>query len=408
PPIGDRTDTRRRDGSGRDGASRDGGRSETGRPDIRNPDFRRSDADRRERRDGPRGLDAVKDSRSESTEAGGRRTIIRESDNRVIVRENNRVFIQSNRNRRFERFSRDARTRSLGDGTRLSVVNRPGGITIHSVTDRDGRLVRRFRRDRDGREITILDNRRRDRFGRPIAIGLGLGIGALIARSIIDVPPPRIRMPREKYIVEYDRASDEDLYEALSAPPLDRLERAYTLDEVLVSRGLRDRMRRIDHSSINFAFGAWEVDEAQVGKLERIARAMLRVIDRNPAEMFLVEGHTDAVGSDVDNLTLSDRRAEAVAEILTEEFGVPPENLATQGYGEQFLKVETDEPERLNRRVAFLRLTPLLAQRDDRDERSDRYPRDDRDQPEPRDDRDDRDPRDDQDTREQRDDRDNR
>ena len=77
----------------------------------------------------------------------------------------------------------------------------------------------------------------------------------------------------------------------------------------------------------------------------------------------MVEGHTDAVGADVANLSLSDRRAEAVAQILTDEFAIPPENLVTQGYGEQFLKVETAGPERANRRVAVRRITPLMAQR---------------------------------------------
>ena len=43
------------------------------------------------------------------------------------------------------------------------------------------------------------------------------------------------------------------------------------------------------------------------------------------------------------------------------QFGVPIENLVTQGYGKQFLKVETEAPERLNRRVAFRRITPLLG-----------------------------------------------
>jgi outer membrane protein OmpA-like peptidoglycan-associated protein len=50
-----------------------------------------------------------------------------------------------------------------------------------------------------------------------------------------------------------------------------------------------------------------------------------------------------------------------VAIILTDTFGVPPENLVTQGYGEEFLKVPTAGPERLNRRVAVRRITPLLA-----------------------------------------------
>jgi outer membrane protein OmpA-like peptidoglycan-associated protein len=91
---------------------------------------------------------------------------------------------------------------------------------------------------------------------------------------------------------------------------------------------------------------------------------MKRVIDRNPDEMFMIEGHTDAVGSDEDNLSLSDRRAESVAIILTEQFGVPAENLTTQGYGEQYLKVNTEQAERLNRRVAVRRITPLLSRSD--------------------------------------------
>jgi len=77
----------------------------------------------------------------------------------------------------------------------------------------------------------------------------------------------------------------------------------------------------------------------------------------------MVERYTDAVGNADDNLTWSDRRAEAVALILTDEFGVPPENLVTQGYGEQYLKVPTDGPELLNRRVSVRRITPLMAQR---------------------------------------------
>jgi outer membrane protein OmpA-like peptidoglycan-associated protein len=84
-------------------------------------------------------------------------------------------------------------------------------------------------------------------------------------------------------------------------------------------------------------------------------------VAQNPSEVFLIEGHTDAVGVDVDNLSLSDRRAESVAVILSEQFQVPGENLTTQGYGEQYLKVPTDAPERLNRRVTVRRITPLLT-----------------------------------------------
>jgi outer membrane protein OmpA-like peptidoglycan-associated protein len=94
--------------------------------------------------------------------------------------------------------------------------------------------------------------------------------------------------------------------------------------------------------------------------MQTIGDALRRIIDRDPTQVFLIEGHTDAVGSDLSNLALSDRRAETVAEILSYYYGIPPENLVTQGYGEQFLKIPTTAAERQNRRVAFRNITDLL------------------------------------------------
>ena len=73
-------------------------------------------------------------------------------------------------------------------------------------------------------------------------------------------------------------------------------------------------------------------------QLQAIGDALQRIIERDPSEVFLIEGHTDAVGSDLANLALSDRRAESVAEILTYYYDIPPENLVTQGYGEEYLE----------------------------------------------------------------------
>ena len=88
---------------------------------------------------------------------------------------------------------------------------------------------------------------------------------------------------------------------------------------------------------------------------------MSRVIADRPWEVFLIEGHTDAVGSETLNLALSDRRAETVALALSEYFDVPPENMVVQGYGERFLKIQTQADERLNRRATVRRITPLLG-----------------------------------------------
>jgi outer membrane protein OmpA-like peptidoglycan-associated protein len=144
-------------------------------------------------------------------------------------------------------------------------------------------------------------------------------------------------------------------------PPVERIERRYTLDEVRYSPALRERMPRVDLDTITFESGSWELGPEQIDQLAVIAEGINQAIASNPAEVFLIEGHTDATGPDEDNLSLSDRRAETVAMALTEQFQVPAENLTTQGYGEQQLKVPTDGPERKNRRVTARRITPLLT-----------------------------------------------
>lgn len=174
--------------------------------------------------------------------------------------------------------------------------------------------------------------------------------------------------------MEADYASEEDIEDALDDEPIEDLPRAYTLDEIRYSVRLRERLRSVNLDSITFDFGSWEIGENQYDRLETVAAVLKRIIRRNPNSVVLVEGHTDAVGSDEDNLSLSDRRAEAVANVLTDEFGVPAENLVTQGYGEQFLKIDTQDPERANRRVVLRNITDLLKDKDERDrDGDDRY-----------------------------------
>ena len=137
--------------------------------------------------------------------------------------------------------------------------------------------------------------------------------------------------------------------------------RRFTLDEIRSSPDVRAYTRSVDLDTVNFDTGSWTLAPDQIQKLGILAKALNQAIQRNANEVYLVEGHTDAVGSPVDNLSLSDRRAQAVAEILTKDFGVPPENLTTQGYGAQYPKVQTQGAERRNRRVVVRRITNLLS-----------------------------------------------
>ena len=164
---------------------------------------------------------------------------------------------------------------------------------------RDGQLLRRIRRDNRGREIIIIDNSYRG----PRGVG-----GFYVA-----LPPPVIRIPYNRYIVDSEDAPPELLYDTMIAPPVDRIERRYSLDEIRYSPNVRQLMPSIDVDTINFELGSWEIPPDQAAKLQAIADGINRAIQANPREVFLIEGHTDAVGNDVDNLSLSDRRAESAA-----------------------------------------------------------------------------------------------
>ena len=290
-------------------------------------------------------IEQLRSERRQTTE--GNRIIIREPD-RTIIREGNRSFIRHNETDRFRYGARDVRVERRGNDN-ATVVIRPDGSRIVTLVNPDGLLLRRSRFTADGREIIIIDNRPR------------AGFRGDFASFFINLPPPRVRIPRDRYIVDDDVASPALLYETLLAPPVDDIERAYSLDEIRYSYPLLERMPRVDLNTVTFDTGSWELTPAQIEKLAVIADGMNRAITRNPREVFLIEGHTDAVGPDDDNLSLSDRRAETVALALSEQFGVPAENLATQGFGEQQLKVPTQGPERANRRVTVRRITPLLT-----------------------------------------------
>lgn len=337
-------------------------------------------------------IEDLRKHRKEKVEEGGKRVVIEEPGNRTIVRENNRLIIRHSEIDRLKRIDRNVRVEKRSGGETVTITARPGGVEIVSVMDDNGHLLRRYRRLPGGREVMIIDNRPRHRDGGPDRRHHGHhhDHGPRYYDHYVDLPPPVIRIQPERYIVEADRASDEDLEEALDAPPVERVERSYTLDEIRQSHRLRQRMRSVDLDTITFDFGSWKVAEEQVDRLERVARIIKKIIRRNPDEVFLIEGHTDAVGQDVDNLTLSDRRAESVAVILTQTFEVPPENLTTQGYGEQYLKIPTQGAERQNRRVTVRRITPLLSGSPERTGSTDRYERDRRDEPRERYGRDDR------------------
>ena len=316
-------------------------------------------------------LKDVTSQRKQYIEEGGK-VVTKEPDGRQIERNGGQVIIKNDDTERLKGGSKNFRVEKGEGGKHNTIIKKSDGVEIVTIKDRDDKVVSRVKRFPDGREVILFNNaykhegrnRDRDRYRNRDRDRDRDGRGGGGFEFYLDLPEVVLNVPQEEYFVDADDASGDEIEQALSAPPIENLEADYTLDEIRYNRGLRQRLRRVNLNSINFEFGAWDIRQDEIGNLQEVADALKSILRRSPDEVFLVSGHTDAVGSDEDNLSLSDRRAEAVARVLTDEFGVPSENLVTQGYGEQDPMIPTTEPEIRNRRVEFMRITPLLAQKD--------------------------------------------
>lgn len=93
-------------------------------------------------------------------------------------------------------------------------------------------------------------------------------------------------------------------------------------------------------------------------KYESQLAAAAEYIKNNPAARFVVEGHTDSIGNEQANQTLSQKRAESVRNALVRQFGIAADRLAARGFGEKQPIADNSTPEGrlLNRRVVVVPL----------------------------------------------------
>jgi outer membrane protein OmpA-like peptidoglycan-associated protein len=101
-------------------------------------------------------------------------------------------------------------------------------------------------------------------------------------------------------------------------------------------------------SGILFAVGKSDLQAASRTNLTNLAA----ILNKYPDTEVLIEGHTDATGSDESNLTLSRNRAQSVANYL-ESLQVMPTRFPIMGYGESQPVADngTEAGRQANRRV---------------------------------------------------------
>ena len=231
----------------------------------------------------------------------------------------------------------NVQTETFQDGSTRSTVLREDGSRVVTIRDANMNILRRTLIRADGSETQLID----DTEAKPVRIA--------------DLPkPPPVRSIRGPM-------SEDALREALRREAA--IDRRFSLGQIRDIPEVRALVAPVNVPEITFDTGSAAITPDQAQQLATLGKVIRDSIARNPDEIYMIEGYTDAIGSNAANLALSDRRAESVALALTEYFQVPPENMVVQGYGEQFLLIPTEAAERENRRVAVRRITELLAQR---------------------------------------------
>ncbi len=231
----------------------------------------------------------------------------------------------------------NVQTETFQDGSTRSTVLREDGSRVVTIRDANMNILRRTLIRADGSETQLID----DTEAKPVRIA--------------DLPkPPPVRSIRGPI-------SEDALREALRREAA--IDRRFSLGQIRDIPEVRALVAPVNVPEITFDTGSAAITPDQAQQLATLGKVIRDSIARNPDEIYMIEGYTDAIGSNAANLALSDRRAESVALALTEYFQVPPENMVVQGYGEQFLLIPTEAAERENRRVAVRRITELLAQR---------------------------------------------
>lgn len=107
-----------------------------------------------------------------------------------------------------------------------------------------------------------------------------------------------------------------------------RIEGSFTADDARVYRQGEDVV--ISLLGIRFASGRSNIDAANAQLMNKVRDALVLFPDAS----MVVEGHTDANGTDSANLILSQDRADAVRQYLVTNFGINAEKVSSIGYGE--------------------------------------------------------------------------
>ena len=155
------------------------------------------------------------------------------------------------------------------------------------------------------------------------------------------------------YVQVAQAVTTEDWIEALKEP----VDPAQLRVRDRVTRGLRVEATDPPPATgvqfkVQFAFGSAELTNEARAVLNELGTALKS--DQLSPFRFRITGHTDAIGENRFNLSLSEQRARAVQQYLTSNFGISQSRLESVGLGESMLLVPDNPSADANRRVEIM------------------------------------------------------
>ncbi|MBI4640096.1 MAG: OmpA family protein [Candidatus Tectomicrobia bacterium] len=130
--------------------------------------------------------------------------------------------------------------------------------------------------------------------------------------------------------------------------------------ERLLKAKMISELERIPFPSSGITFQPEKAKLSEESK--KVLDRAVELLQVNPTWLLRIEGHTDSMGDEKFNLTLSRERAESVRDYLIER-GIDPGRLQAIGFGEQFPLAPntTAEGRAANRRIVFKVITEKAA-----------------------------------------------
>jgi len=198
-----------------------------------------------------------------------------------------------------------------------------------------------------------------------IGLGWGTGIRSALAAGQPPLADQIIQALTPKPLTRsLTAASSEQAQDAPESQFIDSLRnrpsRSITLNE-------REKIATLDQdkkgydNDISFDYNSAKIASGAMDNAKALGVALSSAVLKGST--FIIEGYTDAKGSDMSNQKLSERRADAIKSFLVSRYKIPAADLVTVGYGKTRLKNPDDPLSPENRRVRVVNTAANVANR---------------------------------------------